>query len=247
MKIIAHRGASAYAPENTFAAFDFALRIGSKDIELDVQLTCDGELAVIHDVTLNRTSNGEGIVEQKTRSYLESLDAGSWFDSRFSEERIPFLENVFKRYFRRAHLHVEIKGKGTGITKKVLQSIRNCSMDGQVSLTSFQPERLAESLDLAPELPRIWLVAELSEELLTIAQELKLSEISLKAAALNPDTVAAIRSRGFGVRAWSVQNEQLMRQMATLGIEAMTVNFPDLLQPNAASAIPTRMQPPPAI
>jgi len=229
MKIIAHRGASAYAPENTFVSFDLALELGTMDIELDVQLACDGGLVVIHDETLDRTTDGSGIVEERTSEDLLKLDAGSWFDPRFADERIPLLEHVFQRYAERAHLHVEIKGKGAGITRKITDAVRSSSIGGRnISLSSFNAERLSEAMALAPEIPRIWLVKELTDDVLAIASELQLAEISLQAVELNNDTVCAMRSHGFGVRAWSVQNVDLMQKMATLGIDAMTVNFPDL-------------------
>jgi glycerophosphoryl diester phosphodiesterase len=91
---IAHRGASSYAPENTFAAFDLALRQGARHIELDVQATRDGHIVVIHDDTVDRTTDGSGLVTSQTLEALQALDAGSWFGAQFTGERIPVFDEV---------------------------------------------------------------------------------------------------------------------------------------------------------
>jgi glycerophosphoryl diester phosphodiesterase len=98
LMVIAHRGASSYVPENTFAAFDLALQMGVRHIELDVQLTSDGHLVVIHDDTVDRTTNGSGLVTRHTLESLRGLDAGSWFGTRFAGECIPLFDEVLARY-----------------------------------------------------------------------------------------------------------------------------------------------------
>src|SRR5712691_12051383 len=107
--IIAHRGASSYAPENTIAAFDLALQMGARHLELDVHLTCDDYLIVIHDDTLDRTTNGTGPVASQTLAALQTLDAGAWFGEAFAGARIPTLADVLTRYHGRAYLHIELK------------------------------------------------------------------------------------------------------------------------------------------
>lgn len=101
MHIIGHRGASAYAPENTFAAFEKARELGADFIELDVQLTKDGKLAVIHDDKVDRTTNGTGFVRHFTMKELKKFDAGSWFSPSFQGEKIPDLEDVFRKYHKK--------------------------------------------------------------------------------------------------------------------------------------------------
>src|SRR4029450_1089796 len=107
--VIAHRGASSYAPENTLAAFDLAIRMGVSDLELDIHAASDGHLVVIHDDTVDRTTNGFGPVTSHTLATLAALDAGSWFHPKFAGERIPTFEDVLERYKGRAHIHTEIK------------------------------------------------------------------------------------------------------------------------------------------
>ena len=109
--IIAHRGASAYAPENTLAAFDKALDLGAAHVEFDLHFSADGQVVVIHDDTVDRTTNGSGAVAALTLAQLKSLDAGSWFAAQFSEERIPTLVELLERYKDRLHFHIEVKGR----------------------------------------------------------------------------------------------------------------------------------------
>jgi glycerophosphoryl diester phosphodiesterase len=103
-RVIAHRGASSYAPENTFAAFDLAIRMGVRHIELDVEATNDGHIVVIHDDTVDRTTNGTGPVTSHNLAALQALDAGSWFGAQFSGERIPVFDEVLRRYKGRVHI-----------------------------------------------------------------------------------------------------------------------------------------------
>ena len=107
--IFAHRGASHFAPENTIAAFDKAVDMDADFLELDVQRNADGELIVIHDTTLDRTTNATGPVKSVTNEMLRTIDAGSWFDRSFSGERIPTLKAVIKRYAGKNGLLNELK------------------------------------------------------------------------------------------------------------------------------------------
>ncbi len=92
--VIAHRGASSYAPENTLAAFDLAIQMGVSHIELDVHFTRDGHVVVIHDETVDRTTNGSGPVTSHALAALQGLDAGSWFGGKFAGQRIPTFEEI---------------------------------------------------------------------------------------------------------------------------------------------------------
>src|SRR5713101_4603975 len=95
--IIAHRGASSYAPENTMAAFDLAFQMGASHLELDVHLTCDDHLVVIHDDTVDRTTNSTGPVAGQTLAALQTLDAGAWFGNEFAGQHIPLFGQVLER------------------------------------------------------------------------------------------------------------------------------------------------------
>ena len=109
---MAHRGASAYAPENTFSASDKASSLGVDQVELDVPFSGDGHIVVIHDDSLDRTTNGSGPVSAYSLNQLPALDAGSWFAPEYTGERIPPLGEVLEPYRGRLYLHIEIKGSG---------------------------------------------------------------------------------------------------------------------------------------
>ena len=123
--VFAHRGARAYAPENTLASFELAVSQGADAIELDARLTADGHIVVFHDRMLGRTTNGTGRVTQKTLAELRDLDAGSSFSEKFRGEKIPLLEEVVK-----------------------------CGMEGRILFSSFSASNLKRSRELLPGVPR---------------------------------------------------------------------------------------------
>ena len=149
---IAHRGASSYAPENTFAAFDLAVVMEIEEIELDVQFTSDSHIIVIHDETLDRTADSIGPVSERTLEENQSLDAGSWFDEKFAGEQISTLGEVFDRYKNEFQFYVEIKSKeAKGLASRVYDVIRKHGLAGQTTITSFWKQWLIESRRYAIE------------------------------------------------------------------------------------------------
>jgi len=226
---IAHRGASSYAPENTIAAFDLAIVMGARHIELDVHASSDGHVVVIHDDTLDRTTDGSGPVTSHPLTTLQTLDAGSWFRHEFTGERIPTLDVVLGRYKGRVHVHTEIKGQSAHLAQRTVDLIRKHGMVGEVTITSFQYARLEETRAYAPELATGWLVADATDTVITQARALGMRQICPKANRVTPELVRRLRAEGFVVRAWGVTSEDLMRQVVQAGADGMTVNFPDKL------------------
>jgi glycerophosphoryl diester phosphodiesterase len=227
--VIAHRGASSYAPENTFAAFDLAMRMGVQHIELDVEATSDGHIVVIHDDTLNRTTDGSGPVTNHTLATLQALDAGSWFGTQFAGERIPTFTEVLSRYKGRVHIHTEIKGRSTYLSQRTADLVQQHGMGDHVTITSFQKARLEEIRVYAPQLATSWLVPEVGDAVLTQARNLGLRQICPRANMVTADLVNRLHAEGFVVRAWGVATEALMQQVVQAGADGMTVNFPDKL------------------
>ena len=225
---IAHRGASSYAPENTFAAFDLAIEMGARHLELDVHFSRDGHLVVIHDDTVDRTTDGSGPVTNRSLAALTALDAGAWFDPRFKGERIPTLGAVLERYWG-AHLHVELKGHSAGLAQRAVDMIRSSGLATNVTVTSFQKAKLEETRAYAPELPTGWLVGEVSDAVVAQARAMGLTQLCPRAGAVTPELVSRLHAEGLVVRAWGVATEDLMRQVVTAGADGMTVNFPDKL------------------
>jgi len=227
--VIAHRGASSYAPENTLAAFDLALELGAHQIELDVHSTRDGHVVVIHDDTVDRTTNGSGPVASQTLAELRQLDAGAWFGATFAGERIPTFEEVLARYQGRVYLHVELKGHTPSLAPRTAELIRQHGMVGQVTITSFQQVRLEEIRTAAPELPSGWLVGDVSDAVIAQARAMEVAQLCPRANTVTPELVRRLHAEGFVVRAWGVTTEELMQQVVQAGADGMTVNFPDKL------------------
>ena len=227
--VIAHRGASSSAPENTRAAFDLALEMGARHLELDVELTRDGHVVVIHDDTVDRTTDGSGPVTAHTLDELRRLDAGRWFGPAFAGERIPTYEDVLVRYRGRAHLHTEIKGRAPELSRRTVDLIRRHGMGQEIIITSFQRVRLEEVRAYAPELPTGWLVTDVSETTLAEARRLGLVQLCPRAPLVTRELVQRLHADGFVVRAWGVVTEELMRQVVEAGADGMTVDFPDRL------------------
>jgi len=227
--VIAHRGASSYAPENTLAAFDLAIEMGVSHIELDVHATRDGQIVVIHDDAVDRTTNGSGPAASHSVAELTALDAGAWFDRRFAGQRVPTLGAVFERYKGRAHIHTEIKGHSADLSRATVDLVRRHGMAEQVTVTSFQQVRLEEARAHGPELPTGWLVAEVSEAIIAQARALGLRQLCPRASAVTVELVRRLHAEGFVVRAWGVTDEEQMRRVVQAGADGMTVNFPDRL------------------
>ena len=229
LMVIAHRGASSYAPENTFSAFDLAVQMGAHHIELDVHLSSDGHVVVIHDDTVDRTSNGNGPVSSYTLAELKQLDVSSWFGTEFQGEQIPNLDDVLARYKGKVHVHIEIKGESVELSKRTVDVIRNRGMGEQVTITSFQKERLDEVRRYAPELATAWLVAIVRSSVIEQARELGVNQLCPLANLVTAKLVERIHKEGLTVRAWGVKTEKLMQKVVHSGADGMTVNFPDKL------------------
>jgi len=143
--IFAHRGASASAPENTLAAFELAVRLGAKAIELDTMLSRDGIPVVIHDHTLVRTTNGHGLVSDHDQSDLIHLDAGSWFSDTFKGQKIPLLREVLERFSPKTLINIELKNYHAPhdtLTETVTKLVNEMDLWDSVLFSSFLPRNL---------------------------------------------------------------------------------------------------------
>ena len=238
---IAHRGASEYAPENTFAAFDRALDMGVHHVELDVHFSRDGHIVVIHDDTLDRTTDGSGPVADLTLAELRELDAGSWFGAAYAGERIRSLAELFERYKGRLHFHIEIKARpvldtgarAEGLASRVADLVRAYGLTDDVTITSFWRPWLDEVREYASELATGWLVplgpVAWDDSIIEQAAALGLDQVCPRADITTPELVRTLHERGFVVRCHGVYSEELMRHAVDCGADGMTINFPDKL------------------
>ena len=240
-RIIAHRGASAYAPENTRAAFDLAAQMGITEVELDAQLTTDGAIALCHDDTLARYRHGDRGVEALAWAELSGLDMGSWFSPfLFSGERMLTLDQLFAEYGDRFVYHVEIKGKAPALPGAVLDAIRRHRLADRVIVTSFSYAALLAMRGLDANLRLGWLTHTLDAGALDKARAAHLYQLCPVAATVTAAQVGAARAVVPEVRASGIQGEKVATQAAEVvaliqrvleaGCDGMTTNWPDWVQ-----------------
>ncbi len=227
MQVIAHRGASAYAPENTFAAFDLALEMEAPAFETDVQATRDGVLVLFHDGRVERTTNGQGTVKSLTYAELSALDAGSWFDPRFAGERVPRLDAFLDRYGKQVHLALEMKAGG--IEEAILEAVCSRGLLEQVTFTSFSFESCCVVLSLALQARVGLLYGRTNVALARALVAAGFRQACPNASSLTKADVEMIRAHGLAVRTWGVPTEELMHKVVNLGVDGTTINFPDRL------------------
>lgn len=155
--LFAHRGDSAHAPENTLPAFQQALQNGADGVELDVKLTADGQVIVIHDSTVDRTTDGKGRVASLTLEAVRKLDAGKWFSEKFAGTKVPLLEEVFEVVGKDKMINIELKSHDTshdGLMIKVCELIKRHNNQSQILFSSFFPSTLKIAAQTLPEVPR---------------------------------------------------------------------------------------------
>ncbi|MEK7396246.1 MAG: glycerophosphodiester phosphodiesterase family protein, partial [Candidatus Poribacteria bacterium] len=156
---IAHRGASGkgHSPENTIAAFREAINIGADCVECDVHCTKDGQVVVMHDSTLNRTTNKKGTIAEMTLEEVKQADAGSWFSSLFTGERVPTLGELLELTKGKVINVIEIKPNN--ITKRVIEEVEKANAVNEVILQSFYPEAVKAAFEINPKIPRALLLS----------------------------------------------------------------------------------------
>ncbi|MFL6554965.1 MAG: glycerophosphodiester phosphodiesterase [Bacillus sp. (in: firmicutes)] len=245
IQVIAHRGASGNAPEHTMVAYELARKFGADYIEIDLGMTKDGQLIAIHDETIDRTTNGNGMVSSLTLSQIKKLDTGSWFNKQFPDKKkpeynslkIPTLEEIIHHYGETINYYIEIKRPlaNPSMTEellKVLSSHRligEKSAPGKVIIESFDSERLNYIHKKYPSLVLIQLGVD--------ANKMNLAEISKYAAGVGPDFstvkkefIGNAHNHGLMVHCWTVNNEADMQKMIDWGVDGIFTNFVDIAE-----------------
>jgi glycerophosphoryl diester phosphodiesterase len=223
--VIAHRGASAYAPENTVAAFDLAIELGSDAIETDIQATRDGVLVLIHDETVDRTTNGQGAVQDFLFDDLRALDAGPKRPGS-GVQRVPTLEAFLDRYVSRVPAYLEIKAPG--VERASVEAVRRHGLLERVVFTSFHFESVKQIAESA-SVRACWTVRSWTSETEQRARTAPLTEVSINVKNMTPEIAEQVRAAGLGVRCWDLADEDLMRRAVTAGVDGVTIDFPDKL------------------
>ncbi|USK39556.1 glycerophosphodiester phosphodiesterase [Cytobacillus firmus] len=236
---IAHRGATGYAPENTIAGFDLAVDMKADYIEIDVQRSKDGELVVIHDTTVDRTTNGTGKVVDLTFDFLRSLDAGSWKGEQFAGEPIPTFEEILDRYHGKVGILIELKAPELypGIEEQVADALKERNLDKpqneKIIIQSFNFDSMKTMDQLLPKVPIGVLTSNRAD---TTAEALK--EFSAYADWFNPsygivseELVNQVHSLGMQIGSWTVRSQEAADFLFEMEMDAIITDYPDYVDP----------------
>jgi Glycerophosphoryl diester phosphodiesterase len=237
--VIAHRGASAYCPENTLVSFERAIALGADMIELDVQLTRDGEVVVFHDEKLTRCMNGKGRITDYTLAELKKLDAGIWFNKEYEGTRIPTLAEVLSLCKNKVAVNIEIKTGAVdenirnGIEEKCLKIVDQGGMREHMVFSSFDPRAIRHLKEIdrtvaaavlfekryyGPKLP-----SEIIELLGADAFNCSQDELSKK-------WLTDLKLNNIPVNIYTVDDEKNMRRFLDMGVSGIFTNSPDILK-----------------
>ncbi|MFC5661528.1 glycerophosphodiester phosphodiesterase [Kitasatospora misakiensis] len=228
--VLAHRGASSAAPENTLLSDEVARRAGADWIENDVQPSKDGVPYVLHDDTVDRTTNGTGRIRDLTAAQLDALDAGSRFAPATAGARVPSLAaQLDDLRTRGGSLLLEIKGPHTRAeVARIVQDVRDHGMSGRVLVQSFEVDALRFTRELAPELPLGLLRSTLDADPVAVARDLGLAAYNPADAALaaRPEVVAALHAAGVAVNVWTVDEPARWKALDAAGVDGIITNRP---------------------
>lgn len=230
--IFAHRGASGQYPENTMRAFKEAKKAGVAGIELDVQLTKEGQVVVIHDETLDRTTTGAGYVMDMTLEEIKKLDAGSWFSTQFHEEKVPTLEEVFQWLSEGNHnLRVNIELKNyvmhyKGLEEKVLALIEAYHLEERIIISSFNAFSLQRVRMLHPTIEIGYLIYGMSENAVWIAEEIGANAIHCQPGYALSHYAEEAKKAGFPLRIYTVNNREEFTQLREIGVDVIMTDYP---------------------
>lgn len=226
VEVTGHRGAAAVEPENTVRGIRHALSLGVHRVEIDVHLSRDDELVVMHDAAVDRTTDGTGKIAEMTLNAIKQLDAGKG-------ERVPTLQevlDVFKEFWAQGGttlLQIELKGPGTAAP--TVDAIRQNGVVSQIVLTSFDAQRLGEARRLLPEATCGLLTSTLDPDPLEIAQRIGAGAVHLHHSLATREWVERVHAAGLQARVWNIDEAERMKWAISLGVDGIGSNDPQLL------------------
>ncbi|HXC38166.1 MAG TPA: glycerophosphodiester phosphodiesterase [Burkholderiales bacterium] len=239
-RLIAHRGGGSLAPENTLSAIRVGHQQGFKAVEFDVVLAADGVPVLLHDETVDRTTNGSGPVNALDSRALAGLDAGSWFGPAFEGEPVPRFEDAARLCVALGlWANVEIKPtrgneRQTGIRAATIAREAWRGISPPPLLSSFQPESLAAAREVAPELPRGLLFDAVPPDWLEQLRALDCMALHCNARKLDEKLAQAIKDAGYGLAVWTVNDTDQARRSFAMGVNAIFTDRLDLFHPGEA-------------
>jgi glycerophosphoryl diester phosphodiesterase len=229
--VIAHRGASGHAPENTLAAFKKAVALGATFIETDLQLSRDARFVAIHDATLDRTTNGQGAVHDMTLAELRRLDAGTWFGSEYAGERIPTLEELLA--FSKKNdvvFYLELKPGGSwGGEHALIGALRESGEIPRSVVISFDASVVLNLRKIEPTLMAGLLYDGQIENPLEKAIEVGARQLLVRGDLVTPTLLTGARKKDLQVVCWTVNHPAHMRMLMAAGVDGIMSDYPDRL------------------
>lgn len=243
IKNIAHRGASAYAPEHTIAAYKLGQQLKGDYIEIDLQMTKDGHLVAMHDETVNRTTNGMGLVKEHTLEELKQLNAGSTYNKKYSNlakkeyenAKVPTLEEVIEVFGHDANYYIETKSPDeySGMEEKLLEIINHYEIQDKVIIQSFSEESLQKLHSLHVNIPLVQLLSYKKAVQLTESEIEKYSTycigLGMNYKYIDAAYVKKIKKHVLEVHPFTVDNEADMKKLILWGVDGIFTNYPDRL------------------
>jgi len=232
VQIVGHRGAMAHAPENTMAGFELALSLGADILELDIQMSKEGELVVIHDATVDRTTDGSGYVCQLTVEELKRLDAGAKFSPSYAGERVPTLDEVLTWARDRALLAIEIKSSPLfcpDIERRLVVSLRRHRMAEQVVVISFDHIAVKRVKELDGQIATGILYGCHLADPIHAARAALADAVHPNHEYLTAEEVLRIQQAGLMVSPWVIDDPAIMERFIAMGVDAIGTNRPDRL------------------
>ena len=232
--IIAHRGASLFAPENTLAAFSKAKDLNLKWVEFDVMLAATGEAVVIHDEDLHRTTNGHGKVIDSSYEYLKTLDAGSWWNPHFSNQRIPLLQDVLTLLHQeQLAANIEIKalpGYEEATVQRIVSILEreaNTQKNLPLLISSFSPKVLKITRKLLPSASLGVLIDEWQPDWQDSCEDIHAAAIHINHSVLTPDRINRIKEKKYSLLAYTVNTLERAHALLSSGVDAIFSDCPE--------------------
>ena len=231
--VYGHRGFSGAAPMNTLPAFEMAADCGADGVELDVQLSADGQAVVIHDFTVDASTDGSGPVGEMSLAELRELDAGSWFGEQWRGTRVPTLAEVFAAVGQRLLINVEIKTlphQNDGIEQVVADEILAAGLQGRVLVSSFNPLALRRFRAIMPAMPVARLTfSGMPAEWRALWRDVPCEVLHPEHDEIDRQFMRAARAGGHLVNTWTVNDAGRARELVTLGVDGIVSDWPDLI------------------
>lgn len=221
VKIVGHRGAAAYAPENTITSFAKAIELGADEVEFDVQLTKDGVPVVFHDDSLNRLTNKRGYLADKTWEKLKRVKLEE-------KERIPSLEEVLK-FMKNKKVGLQIELKGEDVWKKTLALVRKIGLVRRTTFSSFHSDQIRKLKKAAPRARAALILSDRPLRPLELVKKYRIDNLHVRKSYVSKKLVELLHENGKKILAWNADKEKDIRRLIDLGVDYIGTNKPDVV------------------